>query len=140
MRFGLATAFAAAALWTTTAAAPPQASLPDPRIYLWQTELYTAGEQDFVRYSYRVANLEKYPAAMFLPAPHLPPCGANVNSSRTWVDFFDAAGKRLYGFCALTKPADLNRIWFAGKSSRRLRPARRLGPRQHLFLGFLGIG
>jgi len=40
-------------------------------------------------------------------------CGANTNSSRTWVDFFDQTGKRLYGFCALGKPADLDGIWFA---------------------------
>jgi hypothetical protein len=29
------------------------------------------------------------------------------------VDIFDARGKRLYGFCALGKPADLGTIWFA---------------------------
>jgi hypothetical protein len=29
------------------------------------------------------------------------------------VDFFDSRGKRLYGFCALGKPADLEKIWFA---------------------------
>ncbi|RYE00996.1 MAG: hypothetical protein EOP61_12475 [Sphingomonadales bacterium] len=113
MRHRLGLAFAAMALWATSAAAPPQASLPDPRLYLWQTELYTASGQDFVRYSYRVTNQDKYPAEMFLPAPDLPPCGRNANSSRTWVDFFDGEGKRLYGFCALAKPEDLNKIWFA---------------------------
>jgi hypothetical protein len=29
------------------------------------------------------------------------------------VDFFDSTGKRLYGFCALGKPADLGLLWFA---------------------------
>ncbi|MDP9098934.1 MAG: hypothetical protein M3N48_08065 [Verrucomicrobiota bacterium] len=29
------------------------------------------------------------------------------------VDFFDGTGKRIYGFCALTKPDDLGKIWFA---------------------------
>jgi hypothetical protein len=29
------------------------------------------------------------------------------------VDFFDSRGKRLYGFCALGKAADLANIWFA---------------------------
>jgi len=29
------------------------------------------------------------------------------------VDIFDQRGKRLYGFCALGKPADLKGIWFA---------------------------
>jgi hypothetical protein len=50
---------------------------------------------------------------MFAAAPALPPCGNNTKSSRTWVDIFDSRGKRLYGFCALGKPADLGTIWFA---------------------------
>jgi hypothetical protein len=50
---------------------------------------------------------------MFAPAPALPPCGKNTRSSRTWVDIFDQSGKRLYGFCALGKSADLAGIWFA---------------------------
>src|SRR5205085_2045120 len=47
------------------------------------------------------------------PAPALPPCGLNANSARTWVDFYDSRGKRLYGFCALGSPNDLGQIWFA---------------------------
>ena len=31
----------------------------------------------------------------------------------TWVDLYDQQGKRLYGFCALSKPADLNQLYFA---------------------------
>jgi len=29
------------------------------------------------------------------------------------VDFFDAAGNRIYGFCALGSPQDLGKIWIA---------------------------
>jgi hypothetical protein len=43
----------------------------------------------------------------------LPPCGKNTKAARTWVDFYDQSGKRLNGFCALSKPADLSGIWFA---------------------------
>ncbi len=46
-------------------------------------------------------------------SPALPPCGANTKAARTWVDLYDQSGKRLNGFCALGKPADLNGIWFA---------------------------
>jgi hypothetical protein len=60
-----------------------------------------------------VLNKADYPAAMFAAAPGLPPCGSNTNASRTWVDFFDLNGKRLYGFCALSKPDDLGKLWFA---------------------------
>ena len=76
-------------------------------------EPYTAGGKNWVRRRYDVANKMSYPAEMFAAAPGLPPCGSNTNSSRTWVDFFDSTGKRLYGFCALGKPEDLGKIWVA---------------------------
>jgi len=77
------------------------------------TESYQAGGKQFIRYRYDVLNKADYPDAMFAAAPALPPCGANTKSSRTWLDFFDSRGKRLYGFCALGKAADLSKIWFA---------------------------
>ncbi len=95
---------------TATALPPP---LPNPVLYLTSTEFYTANGKDWIRYSYDVLNKDQYPADMFASAPGLPPCGLNTKSSRTWVDFFDSRGKRLYGFCALGKPGDLNGIWFA---------------------------
>jgi hypothetical protein len=97
-------------------AAPTQANNnppPKPILYLMGTEPYTAGGKNWIRARYDVMNKADYPADMFAAAPNLPPCGLNTNASRTWVDFFDAAGHRLYGFCALSKPADLGKIWFA---------------------------
>jgi len=87
--------------------------LPNPVLYLTGTELYQTGGKQFIRYKYDVLNKADYPADFFAAAPALPPCGKNTKSSRTWVDFFDSRGKRLYGFCALGKPADLGSIWFA---------------------------
>lgn len=92
---------------------PPTGPSPVPMLYLTKQEYYSANGKNWVRYSYDVLNKMSYPAALFAPAPALPPCGLNTNSSRTWVDFFDLSGKRLYGFCALGKPADLGSIWFA---------------------------
>src|SRR5437660_3466110 len=92
-------------------------TIPNTVIYLMGTEAYQQGGKTFIRYKYDVFNKEDFPAAMFAAAPNLPPCGANTKSSRTWVDIFDSRGKRLYGFCALTKPADLNQIWFALEES-----------------------
>jgi hypothetical protein len=86
---------------------------PNPILYLTGTESYTASGTAFTRYKYDVLNKDEYPAEMFAAAPGLPPCGANTRASRTWVDFYDQRGKRLYGFCALGKPADLGSIWFA---------------------------
>lgn len=94
-------------------AAPAQAVPPNPILYLTSTEFYTVRGQNFIRYRYDVLNKAAYPAAMFTPAPALPPCGNNHNSSRSWVDFFDSRGTRLYGFCALGSPNDLGQIWFA---------------------------
>ena len=89
------------------------AAPPNPVLYLTGLEYYTAGGKNWVRHRYDVLNKDEYPAEMFAAAPGLPPCGSNTNSSRSWVDFFDSNGRRLYGFCALGSPANLGKIWFA---------------------------
>ena len=95
----------------TVMSAPP---LPNPVLYLFSTETHPSetGGKQLIRYNYDVLNKADYPAALFAAAPELPPCGANTKASRTWVDIFDERGKRLNGFCAMSKPADLGRIWF----------------------------
>jgi hypothetical protein len=95
----------------------PSPITPNPVLYLMGQEPYTTGGKNFIRYRYDVANRADFPAELFAPAPGLPPCGTNTNSSRTWVDFFNQSGKRLYGFCALGKPDDLGKIWFALEES-----------------------
>ena len=91
--------------------APPV--LPNPVLYFTGQELYSTGGKQWIRYRYDVLNRDSYPADLFAAAPALPPCGNNTKASRTWVDLFDSRGKRLFGFCALGKAADLNKIWFA---------------------------
>jgi hypothetical protein len=91
----------------------PTAIIPNPVLYMTGQEPYTTGGKNFIRYRYDVLNKDEFPAEMFAAAPALPPCGNNHNASRTWVDFFDSRGQRLYGFCALAKPEDLGAIWFA---------------------------
>lgn len=88
-------------------------TLPNPILYLTGQETYTTSAGTFVRYRYDVLNKSAYPAVLFAPAPNLPPCGTNTNSARSWVDFFDSRGRRLYGFCALRGPDQLGSIWFA---------------------------
>ena len=95
------------------ASTPANVTPPKPVLYLLRQEPFTTGGKNWIRYRYDVLNKADYPAEMFAAAPSLPPCGSNTNSSRTWVDFFDETGKRLYGFCALGAPADLGKIWFA---------------------------
>ncbi|HYV24919.1 MAG TPA: hypothetical protein VE969_06745 [Pyrinomonadaceae bacterium] len=98
---------------TTTRPVRSAPALPNPVLYLTGTELFQQNGKSFVKYHYDVFNKEAYPADMFAAAPDLPPCGKNTKSSRTWVDIFDQSGKRIYGFCALAKPTDLNGLWFS---------------------------
>lgn len=111
-RLKAASLFAATALFA--ASALPAGAQPNPVLYLTSIEPYSVNGQNFLRYRYDVFNKDQYPAAMFAPAPNLPPCGANTNASRSWVDFFNGrTNQRIYGFCALGSPTNLGQIWFA---------------------------
>jgi len=104
----------AALVAITMGATPARAVPPNPILYLLGHEYYAVNGQNFVRYRYDVFNKDQYPAEMFAAAPGLPPCGSNTNSSRSWVDFFNArTNQRIYGFCALGNPNNLGQIWFA---------------------------
>src|SRR3954469_1316348 len=94
---------------------PPSNSNPPPKpvLYLIGMEPFSTGGKNYIRLYYDVLNKAEYPADMFAAAPGLPPCGSNTNASRTWVDFFSSTGHRIYGFCALSKPEDLGKIWIA---------------------------
>ena len=96
------------------ATAPP---LPNPVLVFLGSEPVEISGKQIMRYYFDVDNKAAYPAEMFAAAPDLPPCGANTNASRTWIDIYNQSGKRLNGFCALGKPADLTKIWFALDSS-----------------------
>jgi len=67
----------------------------------------------FIQYTFAVSNYSEYPDELFRPAPDLPPCGLNDDASRMWVEIFDDDQQRLYGFCALKAPAELQKLWFA---------------------------
>ena len=88
-------------------------NLPNPVLALTGTEDYTTSSGEFTRYMLSVTNWNAYPAELFEAAPDLPPWGLNTESSRTWVDIYDTSGNRLYGFCALSSPSELQNLWFA---------------------------
>ena len=87
--------------------------LPNPVLYFLGQEFLTINGKQVTRYNFDVANKSDYPDDLFAASPNLPPCGTNTKAARTWVDFSDQSGKRVQGFCALGKAADLNGIWFA---------------------------
>ena len=103
----------AAALAFAAQTAVAQQRLPNPSLLFLGQEYVETGGKKITRYHFEVLNRDKYPAELFAAAPNLPPCGTNAKASRTWVDIYTQSGKRLYGFCAFTKPDDLSKIWFA---------------------------
>ncbi len=89
-------------------------NLPNPQLEVAGTEDYTGSDGNpYTRYHVPVLNRAAFSDALFTPAPDLPPCGANPNSARTWVDINDGEGDRLYGFCALSSAESLGNLWFA---------------------------
>ena len=104
---------AIAAVNATVACAQTSTPLPNPVLVFLGAEHYQASGKSFVRYRFEVHNHGAYPNSLFAAAPALPPCGTNTSASRTWLDFYDMRGKRLYGFCALGGHNDLVGIWFA---------------------------
>jgi hypothetical protein len=90
--------------------------LPDPQLKVAGTEDYTGTDGNpYTRYRIPVVNRAAFPDALFTPAPDLPPCGANPDSSRTWVDANDGEGNRLYGFVLCRTP----KVWAASGSPAR---------------------
>jgi hypothetical protein len=102
---------------TKGVASAPQTSLPNPVLFLTGQEHVQIGGKQMIRYHFDVANKDAYPNDLFAASPDLPPCGQNTKASRTWVDIYEQNGKRLNGFCALGKSADLGKIWFALEST-----------------------
>jgi hypothetical protein len=89
-------------------------AFPDPVLVYTGSENFVVAGNNFTRYNLSIANRAEYPDSLFRPSPDLPPCGANANSSRTWVDIFNGdTDQRLYGFCALGSADDLDMLWFA---------------------------
>lgn len=105
--------FACLFLACLAAPASAQQTLPTPRLHALGHEHYSTAFGKFVRYRFDVLNYEAFAPDLFVASPALPPCGRNTNSARSWVDFFNSAGPRIYGFCAITSPAGLNSLWFA---------------------------
>lgn len=91
--------------------------IPNPVLFFMGQEPFTLSGKQMVRYNYFVENSAAFPAELFAAAPNLPPCGKNTKAARTWVDVYDSTGKRLQGFCAFSKPGDLNSIWFGLEQS-----------------------
>ncbi len=91
-------------------------AIPAPQIAAGGTQQYSVSGKYYTRYRLVVLNRAEIPDYLFAPSSDLPPCGLNNNSSRTWVDLYDADTKaRLNGFCAFNDSENLAQLWFAIK-------------------------
>jgi hypothetical protein len=99
-------------LATGSASTAPLYAPPNPVLVFVGQEPYETGGKHLMRYKFSVENSSDYPNTLFEAAPNLPPCGKNTKAAKSWVDIYDSQGKRLNGFCALGKSADLNQLWF----------------------------
>ncbi len=78
------------------------------------TENFTVQGNTFTRYKLAITNWNAYPDSLFRASPDLPPCGANTNASRTWVDIFNSDNdQRIFGFCEFDSADDLEGLWFS---------------------------
>lgn len=89
--------------------------LPKPIVkFLPPPENVTANGVEYIRYNFEVVNRDDYPASLFKVASSaLQPCGLNYNSSRTWLNIYNQNGTPVYGYCALTSPSDMKKLWFS---------------------------
>ena len=84
--------------------------LPAPQLVVESGEIDGFGNN---LYELAVTNYASFPDYLFAPAPDLEACGANTNSSRTWVDIFSGDDDtRLFGFCTFGEAVHLNSAWF----------------------------
>ena len=88
--------------------ATPDPALVKPEVGLRGSERIDIRGRKFDRYNMGVKNWKSFHPSLFAAAPQLPPCGANKNASRTWLDILDGTtGARIYGYCAFSNPENL---------------------------------
>lgn len=85
----------------------PRIGIPSPKIKLHGFEKYESGGFTFESYKLLVTNFNEFNNELFSPAPSLPPCRFNENSSRAWVTVYDNYDRKLNGFCALKSNLEL---------------------------------
>lgn len=85
-----------------------------PQLALMGAVTETAGGKEYSVTKLTIVNWEKFSSRFFTPAPHLPPCGQNKNSARSWLTIHrQDNGEQIYGYCALAAPVDLKDFSYA---------------------------
>ena len=85
--------------------------MPIPKLVFSHIYLHPIGEHKAVWFYMTISNWADYPDELFEAAPNLPPCGANTNSSRTWVNIKNSSDNSfVYGYCGFNSPSWLRQI------------------------------
>ena len=79
-----------------------------PNLAYVDLDIETNGYRNYIG----ISNWSSFSDELFSPAPDLPPCGQNTNSSRTWLKIFDNEGNYIYGYCAFESARSLENFWF----------------------------
>ena len=87
-------------------------NLPVPQLQFMGVEPDSTAYGNFTKYKLSVTNWNDFWPELFVASPNLAPCGLNNQASRSWVDIYDASNNKIYGFCTLSEPHDLTKLWF----------------------------
>lgn len=104
-------AIAAMFLLTVSAAVAVGQEMPKPELRLVGTEDHTTNGYRMRTYTIEITNSSEFSDKLFAASPDLPPCGLNVDSSRTWINIY-GDGKRIYGWCGIQSNGELSSLKF----------------------------
>lgn len=92
---------------TATEPAPDEAA----DLLTLRADLLNTSPNGTSEFALSFGNLERLPVDVFAPAPDLPPCGANSNSSRAWIEIVEAnSGQVLQLVCDARDLNDLQSV------------------------------
>ena len=86
--------------------------LPKPELRLLGVTNTAENGAIKVLYEIEVVNRYEFDDNLFMPAPALPPCGKNGNSSRTWINVYSERRGRIYGWCGVYANSELASLKF----------------------------
>ena len=88
-------------------------SWPELRLEMDSTEDVNTDDSPIRRYRLKITNWRMLPDYLFEVALDLPPCGANMDASRSWVSIYNSTtGDMLNLFCDFRSTESLMDLWF----------------------------